>query len=82
MIQIRTSQFDTEVVNGNRVLSADISELQIEGFPDQFQLITSGGVKVMMENTTVDRQDGDISMVVYRPMSPAFKAFKVIVFND
>lgn len=84
MIQIHTSQFDTEVdrTAGERVLTADISELQIEGFPDQFQLITSGGVKVMMENVEVDRLEDDISMVVYRPMSPAFKAVKVIIFND
>ena len=83
MIQLRTSQFTTEVIADERVLSADISDLQIQGFPDQFQLITSAGLKVMLENVQVERDnDNDIMVVTYRPMSPAFRNFRLTIYND
>lgn len=82
MIQILAGQLSTEVVAGSRALTADISELQIGGFPDQFQLVTSNNIKVMFENVEVDRFEGDIHMVTYRPMSSAFGSMRVIIFND
>lgn len=82
MIQILATQLSTEVIAGSRALTVDISELQIDGFPDQFQLVTSNDIKVMFEKVEVDRFEGDIHMVTYKPMSPAFGSTRVIIFND
>lgn len=82
LTQIRSSQFDSSVDDGVRVLTAEISELELPGFPTQFQLITSAGLKVMMETTDTLRDEGDIVMVTYKPMSPAFGPVRLIIFND
>jgi hypothetical protein len=82
MTQIRSSQFDSSVDDGVKVLTAEISELELPGFPVQFQLITSAGLKVMFEIVDTTRNEGDIVMVTYKPMSPAFGSIRVIIFND
>jgi len=82
MIQIRSSQFDSFVDDGVKVLTAEISELELAGFPAQFQLITSAGLKVMFEIVDTTRNEGDIVMVTYKPMSPAFGSAQVVIFND
>lgn len=82
MTQIRSGQFDSSVDDGVKVLTAEISELELPGFPVQFQLITSAGLKVMFEIVDTTRNEGDIIKVTYKPMSSAFGLARVIIFND
>ena len=82
MTQIRSSQFDSSVDDGVKILTAEISELELPGFPVQFQLITSAGLKVMFEIVDTTRNECDIVMVTYKPMSSAFQPVRLIIFND
>lgn len=82
MMQLRSSQFDSSVDDGVKVMTAEISELELPGFPVQFQLITSAGLKVMFEIVDTTRNEGDIVKVTYKPMSSAFQPVQLVIFND
>lgn len=74
------SLFDVDLTDEGMTLSAEISELPVNGFPEAISLTVENGDTVLYEATqTVFDTDQDVVMVTYK--TPTSNT-RLIIFND
>ncbi len=84
METLKASQFDWD--KEKRTMSAEISELRLDGFPNQLMISsTKTESKFMFESIQIKRdREGDIQFIEYAPLQTqsALADIRIFIYND